>query len=139
MKSLVPSGDRTMPLFEWFSSERGKPRIISTASQLPPSSVSRVMTPELVSRSFDSPLAAIRGSLEETYNTGCAGVPVTTIPVTWRLLLVSGAPLSSRWFCNERTASKPLANCSSSCAVAMYSPLTKVTLNALIEPFCSAT
>ena len=52
-----------MPFGAWFSSERGRPRIRSTAFQAEPFQVSLVRTPELVSR-FASPLSEMRGSLE---------------------------------------------------------------------------
>src|SRR5918993_632167 len=64
-ESLVPSALSTMPLGEWFSSERGRPRIRSTLVQLEPFQVSLDRMPELVSR-LRSPKLAMRGSLEVT-------------------------------------------------------------------------
>src|ERR687898_1428454 len=58
--SLVPSALNTMPLGEWFSSDRGRPRIRSTLLQLEPFQVSWDRMPELVSR-LRSPKFPMRG------------------------------------------------------------------------------
>jgi hypothetical protein len=59
------SGSRSMPLVEWFSSERGSPRMSWTWSQLDPFQVSFDRMPELVSR-FESSPTAIRQSDDVT-------------------------------------------------------------------------
>src|SRR5918998_279346 len=81
-----PSALSCIPLTEWFSSDRGRPRTRSVLTHFEPSQSSREMIPELVSRlrSVPEPPAPMRGSLEPTYITGAACVPATSMPVTCR-------------------------------------------------------
>jgi hypothetical protein len=78
-----------MPFTEWFSSDLGSPRTRSFLAHDVPFQVSRVTTPEFVSRlrSPRDPPPNL-GSLDETYTTGAAAVPVTSMPVAWRHGLV---------------------------------------------------
>src|SRR6056297_697501 len=66
--SVLVVGSRSIPLVEWFSSDRGRPRTSWTWSQLLPFHVSLEITPEFVSRFTSSPPPPppMRGSDELT-------------------------------------------------------------------------
>jgi hypothetical protein len=98
-KSVRPSSFSARPFVAWFSSQRGRPRTMSTFSQSPVSGsqVRREMTPELVSSPV-SLATAMRGSLELTQTTGASAVPPTTMPVTWRPCTAALIAPSSSWF-----------------------------------------
>ena len=66
--SVLVAGSSAIPLEEWFSSDRGRPRTRSSFVHDEPLRVSRERIPELVSRlvSVPAPPPPIRGSEEPT-------------------------------------------------------------------------